>query len=146
MLGSCCGGSLDNESAIRVAWACAGPGGGGYLPLSIVSPHLLVFSRVVLLLIASGRACFGSSGFPSFTLLFMTAPDRAGPPYRLSNLPLILCRPSPLLQVRCLMSRRGEPRYPRGRIHHSLLCQPSHSARRRVHGPRCIIAQCVLHE
>lgn len=82
---SCSGGSLDSESTIRVGWVRTG---GGSLPISSLVSRVLVFSRVVLLLIGSGRACFGTSGFPFFslTLLFMTTFDRAGPPDRLSNL------------------------------------------------------------
>ena len=63
---------------------CAQP---GVTSLSVPLSRLLVFSLVVLLLIASGRACLGTSGHPFFPLLFMTPSDRPGPLHYLSIRP-----------------------------------------------------------
>lgn len=65
--GYCCGGSLDDESTIRVAWVHSR---GRATSQSVSVYRLFVFSRVVLLLIASRRECFGTSGHP-FPLTFV---------------------------------------------------------------------------
>lgn len=145
---------------------------GDYLPL-FPSAVLFVLSRVVLLLIASQKACFGTSGPPfslSFFLFLLSDHDTVSPYSVLvkfvgphmptwppsfwlepaaSNLLLIVCAGplrTPLLQVRCLTDGQGEASQgTRGAVS-TVVYFPGLLTRPGdvVHGPGCIMTTVCL--